>query len=50
MAGAISGAHLGLDRLPRAAAQHVTDRGSWGFAELVELAHQCHALKTSQRD
>lgn len=49
MAGAVSGAHLGLDGLPRAAAQHVTDHGTWGFGELVDLAHQCHALKTTPR-
>jgi ADP-ribosylglycohydrolase len=45
MAGAISGAHLGLDRLPIAAAHQLTDKGTWGFAALVELAHRCHALK-----
>jgi ADP-ribosylglycohydrolase len=45
MAGAISGAHLGLDRLPRAGAQQLTDQGTWGFAALAELAHRCHALK-----
>jgi ADP-ribosylglycohydrolase len=45
MAGAISGAHLGLDRLPIAAAHQLTDQGTWGFEPLVELAHRCHALK-----
>ncbi len=45
MAGAISGAHLGLERLPIAAAHQLTDQGTWGFAALVELAHRCHALK-----
>jgi len=43
MAGAISGAHLGLERLPLEFARRVTDRGTWGFDELVELAHRCHA-------
>jgi ADP-ribosylglycohydrolase len=45
MAGAISGAHLGLDKLPIAAAHQLTDQGTWGFAELVKLAHRCHAVK-----
>ena len=46
MAGAISGAHLGLERLPLELAHQVNDRGTWGFEELVELAHRCHAIKT----
>ena len=45
MAGAISGAHLGLERLPLELAHQVNDRGTWGFEELVELAHRCHAIK-----
>jgi len=44
MAGAISGAHVGLDALPADFARHVTDRGTWGFSELVSLAHQCHDI------
>ena len=27
-------------------AKHLNDRGTWGFEELVRLAHRCHALKT----
>jgi len=50
MAGAISGAHLGLDRLPLAAAHQLTDQGTWGFAALVELAHRCHALKVAPQN
>lgn len=48
MAGAISGAHLGLEALPLDLAQKLTDQGTWGFSELVELAHRCHALKTGK--
>ncbi len=48
MAGAISGAYLGLDGIPRRLARRVTDRGTWGFDELVELAHRCHRLKTQR--
>jgi ADP-ribosylglycohydrolase len=46
MAGAISGAYLGLDAIPRRWARFVTDRGTWGYDELIELAHRCHRLKT----
>jgi ADP-ribosylglycohydrolase len=46
MAGAISGAYLGLDAIPEGWARYVTDRGTWGYDELVELAHRCHRLKT----
>src|SRR5918995_2107445 len=46
MAGAISGAYLGLQVIPRRLARCLTDQGTWGFAELVELAYECHQLKT----
>jgi ADP-ribosylglycohydrolase len=45
MAGAISGARLGLAQLPEDPAQGLTDQGTWGYSELVELAHECHALR-----
>jgi ADP-ribosylglycohydrolase len=45
MAGAISGAYLGLDALPLQHASRLTDRGTWGLSDLVALAHGCHALK-----
>jgi len=45
MAGAISGAHLGLDAVPLHLARRLTDQGTWGYAELVELAHKCYDLK-----
>ena len=44
MAGAISGAYLGLDAIPERLACRVTDRGTWGYDELVDLAHRCHRL------
>ncbi len=46
MAGAISGAYLGLDAIPQGWALCVTDRGTWGHDELVVLARRCHQLKT----
>ncbi len=45
MAGAISGAFLGLEGIPSDLCRHLTDRGTWGFAELVDLAHRCYELK-----
>jgi poly(ADP-ribose) glycohydrolase ARH3 len=45
MAGAISGAYLGLDALPLHLANKLTDRGTWGLKELISLAHECHAVK-----
>lgn len=48
MAGAISGAHLGLGALPADLAQRVTDQGTWGYAELVTLANQCYEIVVGQ--
>jgi poly(ADP-ribose) glycohydrolase ARH3 len=48
MAGAISGAHLGLQAIPADLAHRLTDQGTWGYPELVELADQCHELKMGQ--
>ena len=47
MAGAVSGAHLGLDALPDGLARRVNDRGAWGYDELVALADQCYDVKMS---
>lgn len=46
MAGAISGAYLGLAALPLHLARQLTDRGTWRFEELVELARQSFHIKT----
>lgn len=48
MAGAISGAYLGLEGIPLHLADCLTDQGSWGFVELVELAHKSYNLKIQQ--
>lgn len=45
MAGAMSGAHLGLSALPSAWTPHLTDRGQWGVAELITIAERCYARK-----
>jgi ADP-ribosylglycohydrolase len=45
MAGAISGAYLGVGAVPGELARRLTDRGSWGYEELIELARKCYELK-----
>lgn len=44
MAGAMSGAFLGIDAMPEDLARRVTDRGTWGFDDLVKLSRNCHKL------
>jgi ADP-ribosylglycohydrolase len=44
IAGAISGARLGPDALPDTLLACVTDRGTWGAAELTSLARACASL------
>jgi ADP-ribosylglycohydrolase len=44
MAGAISGARLGVASLPQDLLGHLTDQGDWGADELAELALSCAAL------
>jgi ADP-ribosylglycohydrolase len=46
MAGAISGARVGLAGLPADLAARVNDRSTWGFEDLVALAEDAHALVT----
>ncbi len=45
MAGAISGAHLGLGAVPDGLARQLTDRGTWEYDALVALARACWAVK-----
>jgi ADP-ribosylglycohydrolase len=45
MAGAISGAYLGLGAIPPDLTQSLTDRGTWQMEELVELAQKCYEIK-----
>ena len=40
MAGAISGAFLGLDAVPRVFASKLTDEGEWGYSALLDLAKE----------
>ena len=45
MAGAISGAHNGLDAVPLRAARNLADQGAWGYTELKDLAEKCYTKK-----
>lgn len=47
MAGAVSGAYNGLGAVPSHLTSRLTDLGTWGFSELVELADKCYNLKMS---
>jgi ADP-ribosylglycohydrolase len=44
MAGAISGAYLGIGAIPSDLSNHLTDRGTWRYDELIQLAHQCYEM------
>lgn len=46
MTGAISGARLGLDRLPAALVERVHDDGQWRAPDLIDLACSLHRLAT----
>ena len=47
MAGAISGAYLGIGAIPSHLSNCLTDRGTWRYEELVDLTHNCHKIKGS---
>jgi len=48
MAGAISGACLGLDAIPEHLARRVHDNHTWGYEELIDLADRCYRIKTGR--
>ncbi len=45
MAGAISGAYLGLQAIPMDLASRLTDQGTWGYDDLLRLADRLYELK-----
>ncbi len=49
MAGAISGAYLGIENLPGELITHLTDEETWGFDELTQLAIDLYNLKVFQK-
>jgi ADP-ribosylglycohydrolase len=48
MAGAISGSYLGQEAIPMQLATRLTDQGTWGYTDLVRLAHRCYEIKVRQ--
>jgi ADP-ribosylglycohydrolase len=48
MAGAVSGAHLGIGALPSDLSNYLTDRKTWGRDELIDLAQQCYEIKMQE--
>ncbi|MEI6558410.1 MAG: ADP-ribosylglycohydrolase family protein [Rhodospirillaceae bacterium] len=46
MAGAISGAYLGLDAIPRPLAERLEDCGTWGFRPLLSLVDSFYDVLT----
>ena len=50
IAGAISGAYLGIGSLPRNLAIYLTDRGTWGYGELTQLAMDLYNLKILRKE
>ncbi|MFZ5979924.1 MAG: ADP-ribosylglycohydrolase family protein [Candidatus Zixiibacteriota bacterium] len=44
MTGAISGAYLGLEALPKHLVEKVNDYDTWGYSELVRLADRCYDI------
>ena len=45
MAGAVSGAYNGISAVPQHLTKLLTDRGVWGYNELVVLAEKCYEVK-----
>jgi ADP-ribosylglycohydrolase len=45
MAGAISGARLGMAALPAELTHYLNDQGTWGEDELISLADRCYRVK-----
>jgi ADP-ribosylglycohydrolase len=48
MAGAISGAHLGLERLPLELAERLNDHDAWRLDDLIDLSDRCYRIKRGQ--
>ncbi len=48
MAGAISGAKNGIDKVPQELLSHLNDRNTWKVSELKKLAQKAYHIKTTQ--
>lgn len=44
MTGAISGAYNGISAIPTIIAKYLTDKESWTYKELIQLATECYEL------
>jgi len=49
MAGAVAGASVGLGEIPLEPAILLTDRGAWGYDQLVHLGRELHMVHHSRR-
>ncbi len=49
VAGAISGAYLGIGAVPSNLTKYLTDRNTWKFDDLVALAHHCYEIKMQSK-
>ena len=49
MTGAISGARVGLEGLPRDLVQLLNDKGTWRYEELVQLSSESHSVVMEAR-
>jgi ADP-ribosylglycohydrolase len=45
MAGAISGAHLGLEQLALKLTENLNDKGAWRLDDLIDLSDRCYRIK-----
>lgn len=45
MAGAVSGARMGMEAIPQGLARQVNDMGAWGYEALVDLAEKAYEIK-----
>jgi ADP-ribosylglycohydrolase len=50
IAGALAGARLGMDALPKPVLERLTDRGTWNAHELETLARECAAFSIPRTD
>jgi len=48
MTGAISGARVGLEGIPESLSKHLTDRNTWSYHNLQDLARTCYSVKHSK--
>ena len=50
MAGAVSGAYLGLDAIPSGLTRHLNDQGNWALPQLLDLAGRAYDVTIAPAD